>query len=264
MWEKPANPCGAKHCLTNGHLEGANPSKWTAQSRPKPAFLPTSWVRLGWLRHASMLKPVTVGRKCVRRHRTPGAPLRRRPTQAAEANSPLPNPGARRRSIIGVAVEGPAARTRSVEGAVPSPLAGHAVNPSLEARWRHPCRHTVRKRRGHRTRQLVGAHLKAACNACASDLEPMLHDRTRRIRHCSYVAYRPSRRVLARSPSRDLTRHGCRARAYRDVLAACPAMVGGQGHCSQATEVAAPIRQQHPTYRYEGAVRPLSGDSIRP
>ncbi|QNM59969.1 hypothetical protein XHV734_1143 [Xanthomonas hortorum pv. vitians] len=30
-----------------------------------------------------------------------------------------------------------------VEGVVPSPLAGHAVNPSLEARWRHPCRHTV-------------------------------------------------------------------------------------------------------------------------
>ncbi|PPU20075.1 hypothetical protein XarCFBP6762_21415, partial [Xanthomonas arboricola] len=40
-------------------------------------------------------------------------------------------------------------------------------------------------------------------------------------------AHRPSRRVLARSPSRDLTRHGCRVRAYRDVLAACPAMVGG-------------------------------------
>ncbi|PPT54966.1 hypothetical protein XarbCFBP8138_13470 [Xanthomonas arboricola] len=39
--------------------------------------------------------------------------------------------------------------------------------------------------------------------------------------------HRPSRRVLARSPSRDLTRHGCRVRAYRDVLAACPAMVGG-------------------------------------
>ncbi len=31
----------------------------------------------------------------------------------------------------------------SVECAVPSPLAGHAVNPSLKARWRHPCRHTV-------------------------------------------------------------------------------------------------------------------------
>ncbi|CAD7721180.1 hypothetical protein LMG31886_31990 [Xanthomonas hydrangeae] len=26
---------------------------------------------------------------------------------------------------------------------MPSPLAGHAVNPPLEARWRHPCRHTV-------------------------------------------------------------------------------------------------------------------------
>ncbi|QWM98781.1 hypothetical protein DGN21_05065 [Xanthomonas sp. MLO165] len=47
---------------------------------------------------------------------------------------------------------------------------------------------------------------------------------------------RPSRLVLARSPSRDPTRHGCRVRAYRDVLAACPAMVGGQGPCSQAAD----------------------------
>ncbi|PPT59132.1 hypothetical protein XarbCFBP8130_20625, partial [Xanthomonas arboricola] len=31
-------------------------------------------------------------------------------------------------------------------------------------------------------------------------------------------ARRPSRRVLVRPPSRDLTRHGCRVRAYRDVL----------------------------------------------
>ncbi|NJC48689.1 UNVERIFIED_ORG: hypothetical protein GGR78_001961, partial [Xanthomonas campestris] len=42
-------------------------------------------------------------------------------------------------------------------------------------------------------------------------------------------AHRPSRQVLAGPPSRDLTRHGCRVRAYMDVLAACPAMVGGQG-----------------------------------
>ncbi|CAD0342023.1 hypothetical protein CFBP8129_28830 [Xanthomonas hortorum pv. gardneri] len=27
--------------------------------------------------------------------------------------------------------------------AVPYPVSGHAVNPSVEARWRHPCRHTV-------------------------------------------------------------------------------------------------------------------------
>ncbi|KOB45871.1 hypothetical protein AE932_17185, partial [Xanthomonas arboricola] len=31
-------------------------------------------------------------------------------------------------------------------------------------------------------------------------------------------------------------RHGCRVRAYKDVLAACPAMVGGQGPCSQAAD----------------------------
>ncbi|PMR88256.1 hypothetical protein C1H21_03465 [Xanthomonas arboricola pv. juglandis] len=49
-------------------------------------------------------------------------------------------------------------------------------------------------------------------------------------------AHRPSRLVLARPPSRDLTRHGCRVRAYMDVLAACPAMVGGQGPCCQAAD----------------------------
>ncbi|CAD7712877.1 hypothetical protein LMG31884_03210 [Xanthomonas hydrangeae] len=49
--------------------------------------------------------------------------------------------------IHGVSCDGGRARalqpSRSVEGAVPSPLAGHAVNPSLGTVWRHPCRHTV-------------------------------------------------------------------------------------------------------------------------
>ncbi|CAD7732788.1 hypothetical protein LMG31886_17890 [Xanthomonas hydrangeae] len=49
-------------------------------------------------------------------------------------------------------------------------------------------------------------------------------------------AHRRSRLVLARLPSRDLTRQGCRVRAYRDVLAACPAMVGGRGPCCQAED----------------------------
>ncbi|CAD7733197.1 hypothetical protein LMG31886_18600 [Xanthomonas hydrangeae] len=53
---------------------------------------------------------------------------------------------------------------------------------------------------------------------------------------CLNNAHRPSRLVLARPPSRDLTRHGCRVRAYTDVLAACPAMVGGQGPCNQAAD----------------------------
>ncbi|AEO41206.1 hypothetical protein XACM_0903 [Xanthomonas euvesicatoria pv. citrumelo F1] len=42
-----------------------------------------------------------------------------------------------------------------VEGAVPSPLAGHAVNPCLEARWRHRCRQRSRNRPGHRARQFA-------------------------------------------------------------------------------------------------------------
>ncbi|CAD7719918.1 hypothetical protein LMG31884_31120 [Xanthomonas hydrangeae] len=83
----------------------------------------------------------------------------------------------------------------------------------------HPCRlgggiHAAtrsRKRRGRRTRKVAGRFVESH-------------------------AHRPSRLVLARPPSRDLTRHGCRVRAYKDVLAACPAMVGGQGPCSQATD----------------------------
>ncbi|PNV29130.1 hypothetical protein xavtCFBP7764_06980 [Xanthomonas citri] len=33
--------------------------------------------------------------------------------------------------------------TELVDGAAPHPVSGHAVNPSLAARWRRPCRHTV-------------------------------------------------------------------------------------------------------------------------
>lgn len=40
-------------------------------------------------------------------------------------------------------------RPHSLKCALPSSLAGHAMNPSLQARWRHPCRRTVRTRRGH-------------------------------------------------------------------------------------------------------------------
>ncbi|NJC42952.1 UNVERIFIED_ORG: hypothetical protein FHT06_000191 [Xanthomonas campestris] len=43
---------------------------------------------------------------------------------------------------------------------MPSPLAGHAVNPSMEAPWRHPCRQGSRNRQGHRARQLVGCFLE--------------------------------------------------------------------------------------------------------
>ncbi|MCS3846422.1 hypothetical protein GGR70_001408 [Xanthomonas campestris] len=45
--------------------------------------------------------------------------------------------------------------TCSVECAVSSTLAGHAVNPSMGARWRHPYRHRSRNRQGHRTRQVA-------------------------------------------------------------------------------------------------------------
>ncbi len=51
-------------------------------------------------------------------------------------------------------------KDQSVECAVPSPLAGNAVNPSMEAPRRHPCRRGSRNRQGHRTRKLVGCFLK--------------------------------------------------------------------------------------------------------
>ncbi|CAD0351629.1 hypothetical protein CFBP7900_24400 [Xanthomonas hortorum pv. carotae] len=63
--------------------------------------------------------------------------------------------------------------------------------------------------------------------------------------------HRPSRLALARPPSRDLTRHGCRVRAYTDVLAACPAMVGGQGPCSKPPALRA--RSPHRTGQFAGS-----------
>ncbi|NIK34845.1 hypothetical protein FHY15_004038 [Xanthomonas arboricola] len=121
-----------------------------------------------------------------------------------------------------------------VECAVPSPLAGHAVNPSMEARWRHPCRHTVPQaaRAPHQTVDRW-PHEKLPIARRASGMRR--HISSEQCASCTALnfAHRPSRLVLAGSPSRDLTRHGCRVRAYRDVLAACPATVGGHGPRSQ-------------------------------
>ncbi|MBB5766164.1 hypothetical protein GGR67_000194 [Xanthomonas arboricola] len=115
---------------------------------------------------------------------------------------------------------------KDVLAACPAMVGGQGPHSKLAA---------SRARRPHQT---VGRRSseKLSVVRCASDVEPMLHDRTRRIQHCSYHAYRPSRLVLARLPSRDLTRHGCRVRAYKDVLAACPAMVGGQRPCSKPAD----------------------------
>ncbi|CAJ23614.1 hypothetical protein XCV1937 [Xanthomonas euvesicatoria pv. vesicatoria str. 85-10] len=44
----------------------------------------------------------------------------------------------------------------SIEGALPSPPAGHAIKPSMAARWRHPCRQRSGNRQGHRARQFSG------------------------------------------------------------------------------------------------------------
>jgi len=72
----------------------------------------------------------------------------------------------------------------SVQGTVSSPPANHAVNLALKTRLQHPGRPGSRNRQERCTRAGVGCLVK-------------------------YHAHRPSRRVLARPPSRDLTRHGC-------------------------------------------------------
>ncbi len=130
------------------------------------------------------------------------------------------------------------------EDAAPSPLAGHAVNPSMGARWRHPCRQRSRKRRGHRTRPFAGVFTEERNHCVARFRSGWLL--------CRNPEHRPTRLVLARPPSRDPWRHGCRHGAYRDVLAACPAMVGGQGPCSRREDL-------------EGAVpSPLAGHAVNP
>ncbi len=69
--------------------------------------------------------------------------------------------------------------------------------PVPGARWRHPCRHTVPQpaRTPHQT---VGrpSSEKLSAVRCASDLEPMLHDRTRRTQHCSSMRTDPLDRSL--------------------------------------------------------------------
>ncbi|PPU70034.1 hypothetical protein XpiCFBP4643_00145 [Xanthomonas pisi] len=74
---------------------------------------------------------------------------------------------------------GTAERVRSaawpVEGAVPSPLAGHAINPSLGTVWRHPCRHTVpqaaRTAQQRVARSLVKSRQSHGCLDCRGGLQ---------------------------------------------------------------------------------------------
>ncbi len=77
-------------------------------------------------------------------------------------------------------------------------IAGHAVNPSMEALMRHPCR--IRSRDGGRARTS-----REGRRACLSTKQP-----------ANFPVRRPYR---LRDPMAAWPRHG----AYRDVLAACPA-----------------------------------------
>ncbi|SUZ28896.1 hypothetical protein CPBF424_27260 [Xanthomonas euroxanthea] len=148
-------------------------------------------------------------------------PAHHRGTLSGMDAAPEPTRTYLRRVLRWWAGKGPAANSQR-RGRGASPLAGHAVNPSLGVRWRHPCRHTVPQ--PARTSQQKVSRL------------PCLKNHT----------HRPSRLVLARSPSRDIERHGCRARAYTDVLAACPARVGGQGPCSAVADISILVAQSPP------------------
>ncbi|MBB3834938.1 hypothetical protein FHR55_003178 [Xanthomonas arboricola] len=101
---------------------------------------------------------------------------------------------------------------------MPSPLAGHAVNPSMGARWRHPCRHTV-PQSARTPRQTVGWWFYRRAKATA--WPPA--------RRLSY----PCAPTNSTGPCPPTVAGPLAAwmppRSYMDVLAACPAMVGGQG-----------------------------------
>ncbi len=111
----------------------------------------------------------------------------------------------------------------------------HAHPPSRLVLARPPSRDLTR----HGCRVRAYTDVLAACPARVGGQGPCSHpaDHPNNMHvHCLHHAHPPSRLVLARPPSRDLTRHGCRVRAYMDVLAACPARVGGQGPCSQPAD----------------------------
>ncbi|NJC50205.1 UNVERIFIED_ORG: hypothetical protein GGR78_003507 [Xanthomonas campestris] len=151
----------------------------------------------------------------------------------------------------GVSREGGWARTLQQtqprgRGEDTAPVAGsfvesHAHRPSRLVLARSPSRDLTR----HECRVSAYRDVLAACPAMVGGQGPcskLTAARTRRGHRTGCMLFvenhanRPSRRVLARPPSRDLTRHGCRVRAYMDVLAACPARVGGQGPCSQTAD----------------------------
>ncbi|CAE6742311.1 hypothetical protein CFBP6600_14550 [Xanthomonas arboricola pv. corylina] len=152
----------------------------------------------------------------------------------------------------------PRSKAHSVEHAVPSPVAGHAVHALLvyahrssrQVLARSPSRDLTR----HGCRARAYKDVLAACPARVGGQGPrskLTASKARRGHRTGcgcfveHHAHRPSRQILARSPSRDLARHGCRVRSYKDLLAACPAMVGGQGPCSKLT--ASRTRRGHRT-----------------
>ncbi|MFS8396947.1 hypothetical protein EIQ02_22050 [Xanthomonas campestris pv. raphani] len=74
--------------------------------------------------------------------------------------------------------------------------------------------------------------------------------------HCLHPAHRPSRLALARPPSRDLTRHGCRVRALQGRTCSV-SRDGGRARALQpSSRPAAPHLISH--YR-TCSVRPMVG-----
>ncbi len=143
---------------------------------------------------------------------------------------------------------------RPVAGAGTGGWAGHAVNPSMGARMRHPCRITVPPTHPHR--HLDGRAVShrdqergGRCGRIASQAGarpgpgPTIHPTPPHSTHPTlhqaqlaqndqseahalpliFVAHRPATEVPAWVSLRGPEPHGCGDGAYKDVLAACPA-----------------------------------------
>ncbi|MBB4756932.1 hypothetical protein FHT15_001619 [Xanthomonas campestris] len=147
-------------------------------------------------------------------------PAHRRGTLSGMDAAPEPTRTYLRRVLRWWVGKGPAAKSQ---------ISRQATNLSMLSR---PLKHDIQS-----NRDLEHWHRLSAIKCLSQRPSQWRARRGHRTRRCTDCftenhAHRPSRLALARPPSRDLERHGCRARAYTDVLAACPAMVGGQGPCS--------------------------------
>jgi len=146
--------------------------------------------------------------------------------------------------------------------------AGHAMNPSLGARWRHPWRQRSCQPTPPRLRQFPGDGWWVSTlvdtisrHAWMGSVRSKRGRGTRNAAFCFCSSYffpwraEPPESVRGRAGGAAQGRepHGCGDRAYRDVLAATPAQSHPPGQAPNPTGLSAP----HPTQatRHEGLRR---------